>query len=364
MYRRVTTGLVAAAVLATVLAARPAAQQGEIIQKVIVKVNGEIFTQTELERRQVQALRERNQRVDNPEALQTDAGLRAALSEVTPVLLNDAIEELLLLQRARDLGVKFSEEAFQEALGNLKTQNNLNDEQFAIALKQEGLTLDQLRKDFERSYMMQGVQQIEIYPRLQITDEEIRQYYRANPQEFMQPETVMLREIFMEVQTQVRDNQTVINVAQEEAVQAKMNAARERLIKGEDFTAVAAEVSESPSKANGGLIGPVDVAQVAEAMRAIIDALKVGDVSEPIRTSRGFQMLRLESRSAAEPQAFAQVRTQILQKIRLERVDAEMSRYIDTLREQAEIEWKDENLRAVYQKMLAERSARTGLAPR
>jgi peptidyl-prolyl cis-trans isomerase SurA len=360
MYRRVVTGVIAAVVLATAVPVRVAAQQGQIIQKVLVKVNGEIFTQTELERRQIQALRERNQQVPNPEALQTDAGLRTALSEVTPALISDAIEELLLLQRARDLGVKFSEEAFQEALGNLKTQNNLNDEQFAMALKQEGLTIEQLRKDFERSYMMQGVQQIEIYPRLQITDEEIRQYYRANPDEFMQPETVMLREIFMEVQTQVRDNQTVINVAQEEEVQAKMNAARDRVLKGEDFATVAAEVSESPSKANGGLIGPVDVAQVAPAMRAIIDALKVGDVSEPVRTSRGFQMLRLETRSTAEPAPFPQVRSQILQKIRLERADAETSRYIDTLREQAQIEWKDENLRALYQKMIAERAAKGG----
>jgi len=359
--RSMAIGLVAVLAIGVGGPARVAAQQGEIIQKVIVKVNGEIFTQTELERRQIQALRERNQRVENPEALQTDAGLRAALAEVTPVLLNDAIEELLLLQRARDLGIKFSEDAFQEALGNLKTQNNLNDEQFEIAIRQEGITIDQLRQDFERSYMTQGVQQMEIYPRLQITDEELRQYYRSNPQEFMQPETVMLREIFMAVATQVRDNQTVFNVAEEEAVQAKMKAAWERATKGEDFATLAAELSESPSKGNGGLIGPVDVAQVAPAMGEIIKALKVGDVSEPIRTSRGFQMLRLESRTEAEPLPFSQVRSQILQKIRFERVDAETDRYLDTLLEQAQIDWKDENLRAVYQKMVAERAKGTGL---
>ena len=361
---KAAAGVLTLAAALTVLARSVEAQQGEIIQRVVMKVNGEIFTLTDLERRQIQALRERNQRVENPQALQTDAGLRAALAEVTPVLLHDAIDELLMLQRARDLSIKFSEEAFQEALGNLKKQNNLNDEQFAAALKQEGLTIEQLRKDFERSYMMQGVQQMEIYPRLQITDEELRQYYRAHPEEFVQPETVMLREVFMEVPTIIRDNQPVINVAQEEEIKAKMMAARERALKGEDFAKLAAEVSESASKANGGLIGPVDVAQVAPAMRQVIDALKVGAISEPIRTTRGFQMLQLESRSSSEPLPFGQVRQQILQKIRLERADAETDRYLDGLRSQAQIEWKDENLRALYQKMMAERAAKGGGAAR
>ncbi len=356
--RIVAIGLVTTAILAwsPLAGARP--DQGLIVEKIILKVNGEIFTQTQLEKRQIQALREQNRKVENPAALQTDAGLRAALAEVTPVLLADAVEELLLMQRARDLGVKFSEDAFQEALGNLKTQNKMNDEQFAAGLQQEGITLAQLRQDFERSYMMSGVQQIEIYPRLQITDEEVRQYYRANPDEFKVPETVMLREIFLPVATQTRDGQAVVNVAEEEAVQARMNAARDRVLKGEEFAAVAGEVSESPSKANGGLIGPVEVAQLAPAMREILDVLKVGDLTEPLRTTRGFQMLRLELKSSAEPRPFGEVRQQILQKIRLERADKEMVRYLETLRAQAQIEWKDENYRALYQKHMAERDAK------
>jgi peptidyl-prolyl cis-trans isomerase SurA len=338
--------------------------QGQIIQKVIVKVNGEVFTQTELEKLQIEALRERNQRVSDPQALQTDAGLRAALSEVTPVLLADAVEELLLSQRGRDLGVKFTDENFQEGIGNIKKQNNLTDEQFTKALAQEGLTLQDLRKNFERTYMMQAVTQIEIYPRLKITEAELRQHYDANAEQFAQPETVMLREIFLAVATEMRDGQAVVNVAEEEAVQAKVKAARERVLKGEEFAAVAAEVSESASKANGGLIGPVEVAQLAPAMKAIIDGLQVGDVSEPIRTSRGFQMLRLESRSAAEPRPFAEVREQILRRIQVERSDTEMARYLDSLRAQAEIEWKDENYRALYQKQILERTAkRTSLRP-
>ncbi|HUF47058.1 MAG TPA: peptidylprolyl isomerase [Vicinamibacterales bacterium] len=337
--------------------------QGQIVQKIIVKVNGEIFTQTELEKLQIQALRERNQRVPDPKALETDAALRAALSEVTPLLLIDAIEELLLTQRARDLGVKFTEASFQEGIANIKKQNNLDDAQFTTALAQEGLTLAELRKNFERSYMMQAVQQLEIYPRLRVTEEEVRQYYRVNGGEFTQPETVMLREIFLPVQTQTRDGQAVVNVAEEEGVKARMDAARERIVKGEAFAAVAAEVSEAPSKANGGLIGPVEVAQLAPAMKAVIDGLQVGDVSEPLRTSRGFQMLSLESRSAAEPRPFAEVSEEIMRRIQSQRADAETARYLDGLRAQAQIEWKDETYRALYQQQMSARAKGAGLRP-
>jgi hypothetical protein len=81
-----------------------------------------------------------------------------------------------------------------------------------------------------------------------------------------------------------------------------------------------------------------------------------------VRTTRGFQMLRLESRTTAEPRAFAQVRDEILRKIRVERADAELDRYLETLRAQAQIEWKDENFRAIYQKMMAERGKGTAAA--
>jgi peptidyl-prolyl cis-trans isomerase SurA len=359
--RHVAAIAAAAGLIAAGFGESAAARQGQVIQKIIVKVNGEIFTQTELEQRQIEALREQNRQVSDPKALQTDAGLRAALATVTPEVLADAIEELLLVQRARDMGVEFTDKAFGEALDNVKKQNNLNDEQFKVALAQEGLTLEQLRQNFERQYMRSAVTQTEIYPRLQITDEELRQYYQAHPEEFALPETVMLREIFMAVPTTIRDNQPVVNVAEEEAIRGRMQAARERAVKGEDFAKLAAELSESPSKANGGLIGPVDVAQIAPAMRKLIDALKAGDIGEPVRTTRGFQMLKLESRSEAKPRPFGEVRQEILQKMRLERGDAELAKYLDGLLARAQIEWKDDSYRAAYQKLIEERAKRSGV---
>src|SRR5262245_31146263 len=73
--------------------------QGQIIQQIIVKVNGDIFTKTDLEGRQIQALRDKNLIVDPAKGV-NDAALRGALLEVTPDILVAAVDELLQVQRA------------------------------------------------------------------------------------------------------------------------------------------------------------------------------------------------------------------------------------------------------------------------
>ncbi len=74
------------------------APQGVIVEQVLVKVNGDIITKTELEERQIAALRERKV---SPEVLKNDEQLKKALADVTPMLLVNAIDELLVVQLAR-----------------------------------------------------------------------------------------------------------------------------------------------------------------------------------------------------------------------------------------------------------------------
>ena len=122
-----------------------------IVEKIIVKVNGEILTQSELERLQVNALKDQNRPVTSPRDLTTDTGLSTGLAQVTPQILVDAVDDLLLLQHGKEIGIKFTDENFKLAIENVKKENKLDDGQFAAALQQEGLTLDELRKSFPRN---------------------------------------------------------------------------------------------------------------------------------------------------------------------------------------------------------------------
>lgn len=325
-----------------------------VLQKVLVKVNGAIFTKTDLETLQVEALQEQNQRALSQLDLQNDAKLRQALLEITPALLSGAVDELIILQRGKDLGLKMTETQFKEYVDGIKKDNQLDDKTFQAALAQQGMTMEQLRKSFEREYMKRGVMQREVAPRISITEEEARQYYRAHPQEFMKPTMITVREISVLVPSQTRGGESVVNVAADEAASAKVTAARERALKGEDFTALVTEFSESGSKANGGLIGPLNLNELAEGLQKILGPLKTGDIAEPIRTPAGYQLLKVEAKDDSGAEPFEKVRQDVATKVQGERGQVEMLKYLDGLREQAIIEWKDDELKKLYEQFRAQ----------
>src|SRR5258705_13178935 len=132
--------LAAALVLTAVTAVR-----GEVIEQILVKVNGEIFTKSDLEQRQVVALRQKGQAIDLKSEL-SNAQLRAALDEVTPQIMVDAVDEMLVVQRGKELGYKLGDEQFKSVLENIKKENKMeSEEQFQAALKSENMTLADLR---------------------------------------------------------------------------------------------------------------------------------------------------------------------------------------------------------------------------
>src|SRR5438045_8074247 len=92
-------------------AARPSA---EIIEAVLVKVNGDILTKTDLEQRQVQLMRSRNMQPSD------DAALKKAIEEITPEVVSESIDEMLLVQRGRALNYKMSDEEFDRVVANIR----------------------------------------------------------------------------------------------------------------------------------------------------------------------------------------------------------------------------------------------------
>jgi peptidyl-prolyl cis-trans isomerase SurA len=341
------------ALLAVAVLAVP--MRADIIEQVLVKVNGDIITKTDLETRQIAALRERGV---NAQALNNDAELKKQLLEVTPAILVNAIDELLLVQLGREKGYKLTDEQFKSWLDNLRKEQNLQDDaKFQAALKQEGWSIEDLRKNVERSFMLQRVQQDEIGSKLTITEEEARQYYLGHKDEFVEPSSVTLREIFIEIPTAVKGGQEGVNVAQDDEAQKEADEVYKRVTSGEDFGKVAAEVSDSASKANGGLIGPLPMADLSESLRKQLETMKPGDVTKPIRAGKGFQILKLETLKTSAVQPFDSVRDLVADRVYQARQQAEMKKFMARIRSQAIIEWKNEDLRKMYEARIAANAA-------
>src|SRR6476660_5617473 len=188
--------------------------RAEIIEQILVKVNGEIFTKSDLEQRQVQALRQKGQQID----LKSDpanAQLRKALDEITPQIMVDAVDEMVIVQRGKELGYKLGDDQFKSVVDNIRKENKIEtDEQFQAALKSENMTITDLRRNLERQMIFQRVQQNEVLGKIGVTEDEARKYYESHRSEFTTLPTVTLREILVALPA---GDARGVNVAAEEA---------------------------------------------------------------------------------------------------------------------------------------------------
>ncbi len=349
MLHRSPRRLVAFLAAAAALVVLTPALRAEIIEQIIVKVNGDILTKTELEAREVAVLRQRGQ------SNLTDADLKQAIADMTPQLLVDAVDEMLILQRGRDLGYKLGDDQFKDILDRIKKDNKIEtEEQFQAALKQEGLTLADLRKSIERNMIISRVQQNEVMGKISVSEEEARRYFESHQNEFLTPATLMIREILVAVPADAKG----LNVAKDDEAKAKAEALRARVMSGESFDKMAeSDANEAPSKANGGLIGPIKLEELAPELRKLFEPLKTGGITPVVRTQRGYQFFKVESKTEQTVLPFDQARDQIANKVAQTKQRGEVQKFMARLRADAIIEWKNPELKKLYDDRVAQETA-------
>jgi peptidyl-prolyl cis-trans isomerase SurA len=316
--------------------------EADIIEQVLVKVNGEIITKSDLEQRQISALRQKNPNL-RPES---DAALQQALADVTPEVIVAAVDELLMVQRGKELGYTMSTERFNSIVENIKKENKIEtDEQLQSALKSENMTMADLRRQLERTMLVQQVQQTEVMQKLQVTDTELKAYYEAHKDEFNAVPSITLREITINVSATAQG----INVAQDDAAKAKAEEVRTKILAGEPFAKLAADYSDSGSKANGGLVGPLQKSDLSEDLQKEIAGLKTGGVTPVLRTSRGYQIIKIESLQETTTRSFEDARADIADKIAGSKRQGEYLKFIEKMRAEAIIDWKNDEIKKAYE---------------
>lgn len=325
-----------------------ATPRADILEQILVKVNGDIITKSDLEQRQVATIRQRqpNERPNN------DAELKKALSEITPDVIVDFVDELLMVQRGRELGFSLGTEQFHSIVENIKKENKIEtEEQFQAALKQEGLTMEDLRKQLEKQMLYTRVQQQEVMGKISVSDDEIKKAYEESKGSFTTDPQITLRELLVAVPTSEKG----VNVAADDAAKEKAEGLRKRLLAGEPFAQLAGDLSDAASKANGGLIGPLNRRDISEELQREIASLKPGELTPVIRTTRGYQILKLESVTDATVKPLDEARSEISEKIAAQKRGGEMQKYLERLRAQAIIDWKNDEVKKAYEVGLKQR---------
>ena len=122
-------------------------------------------------------------------------------------------------------------------------------------------------------------------------------------------------------------------------------------------------MSDAASKANGGLLGPLNTTDLSADFQKLIEGLKAGEMTQVVRTQRGYQMLKLESSTQAQTLPFEQAREQISERVFTDKRRDEFQKYIQKLRTQAIIEWKNDDVKKAYQEGLAQQAKEAATTP-
>ncbi len=278
----------------------------------------------------------------------SDADLSKTLAQVTPQAIVTVVDEMLLMQRATELGLAVTDAQFTQVLESIRKDNKIESEAaFEAALKSEGMTLAQLRQMLSKRMLIGQVQQREVGSRIDVTEAEERAYYDSHLSEFATTPSVTLREI--QVNATVDPVKKAASVGALEDAREKAEAIRARIVKGEAFEKVAAEVSDAPSKANGGLIGPISRDEMNEELLKMISKMKVGDITPVVNTATGAQFFQLQSSIESTTLPFEAARARVADRLTSEKMDGEFKKYMARLRAQAIIEWKNDDLRKAWE---------------
>jgi parvulin-like peptidyl-prolyl isomerase len=97
-------------------------------------------------------------------------------------------------------------------------------------------------------------------------------------------------------------------------------------------------------------------------LQKLIEGMKVGDLSPVVRTSRGYQILKLDSSTATATMPFEQARQQISDRVVTGKRSEEFGKYLIKLRSQAIIEWKNDDVKKAFELGVAQQ-AKTAPAP-
>jgi parvulin-like peptidyl-prolyl isomerase len=288
----------------------------ETVERVVAKVNGQIITLSEFQSRQLEAA----------QAARVDAaGVGAFLRQNNSRILQDAIDEILLLQKAEDAGLKPPPMYVDEVIGQIRKEHNLGSQQeLEAALTREGLTFGELRKNIERRILREMVVRRDIEPKMTMTDAELRaEYEKLRDSDYTTPAKITLQEIV------VTDKAGGEAFAQELAAKARA---------GEDFAALAKAHSSAATREHGGEVGDVAENDMNPELRRVVLALPVGGVSQPLRIEGGYRIVKVTARAAAAVTPFETVKEALRERLMATRFEKEYDAFVQELRKNAQIE--------------------------
>jgi len=313
--KKIIAGLALAGLLG---AAAPVVSGQQVVEEIVAVVNDDIITLSEF--RTQYEMAEAQLRAQQLPSDQFDQQLALLKKE----FLESVITELLLLQKAREVGLNVQEQ-LKAMIEKIKEDNNLSsDADLRRAIEQQGMSFETWLKQYEEGMMRQGVLYTEVERAIVLEDSEVIQYYKKNPAEFTVPAEFKLNAVYVAGESRPAEEVEALKAA----IDAKLKA-------GATFAETATELSDPPMKDAKGELGTFKAGELEPALEAPVEKLKAGETTGWINAKNNWYMLQLVERKDSFLRPFEDARREVEEKLFNEKRAVKAEAYLKTLREKS-----------------------------
>ena len=295
-----------------------------VVDRVVAIVNQEIITFSELEKWKGPFLAE----IKAEDRLERREQTRAALRK----LLDRLVEEKLIDQEVKKMGLKLTGKEVEAAIEDIKQKNGMAQEQFEKALATEGVNFEGFKKEIEKQMLRMKALGLLMKTEAKPGEKEFRAFYQKNMDRYRRAETFRPAHILFSVPKGATSEEI-------QEIRKKCEKVLERIKKGDDFGEMAALYSEDASAKNGGELGFFKKGDLIPVLEREALRLRVGEVSGIVRTDFGFHIIKLLDRKSGEP-AFEEVREKVEVDFKEKEMERSIRQLMTTLKEKAVIEIK------------------------
>lgn len=299
-----------------------------VIEEIVAKVNGDIITRGEIERtrRQLEAEMRSQQNL-------TGVRLQTALQERDKDILRERIDQLLLVQKGKELSVNVESE-LSRYMADLQRKFNIADpDKFqAFVREQTGLPYEDFKAEQKNSMVTQRVIREQVGRTINVPSEERKKYYEEHKADFMRQERVFLRQILVTTEGKNADG---IAAAEKKA---KDLAARAK--KGEKFPELARDNSDATTAQQGGDMGTWQKGQLRKEVEDLIWDKPRGFVTDALKVAEGFLILKVDEHQKEGQASYEEVESEITDKFYGQQFQPKIRDFLTKLRQDAFLEIK------------------------
>ncbi len=298
-----------------------------VVEEIVAKCNGDIITRGDLDR----ARRELSETLRESGLVGDE--LEKQLASREKDLLRDRIDQLILAQKAKDLNINVDSDVTKQLAGIQSDSKIADPEKFQEYIKERsGMSFEDFKQEMKTRFLTQRVIREEVSEKMSVKHEDIEKYYNEHKADFVRDEQITLQEIL--ISTEGKD------AAGTAAAEKKAKDLVSRARKGERFAEMARDNSDSITAKGMGELPPYKKGMLSENLESTVWNQPKGYITDPIRTDKGFLILRVEDHQKAGQAELSEVENRINEILLAPRLDAAVRDYLTKLRKEAFLEIK------------------------